>query len=199
MAKYIDRLLKSTLLEQMETKNLDDITVVGLIQAAEINRKTFYNHYSGLADLLCKIVSERCDEAVIGNSTTDSWEKAVKNLMVAARDSQDFLQKVFQSNYALAARNCIRKRFDAGVLEFVKSSEARYEQRSGKRIVLTRHQEQYLVRFYSSLLFSLIEEWFMNGMKEGIDECIKLIDTLTNNGVYEGIVYFTSVGLHDKE
>ena len=41
----------------METKNLDSITVIEIISFSGANRKTFYNHFSGLSDLLCHVIT----------------------------------------------------------------------------------------------------------------------------------------------
>lgn len=192
MAKYTDKLLKTTLLDLMEKKKLNDITVVELIRVANVNRKTFYNHYRGMSDLLCKILSEECVEAVHGNTHTDNWEIGVKNLMLAIKARKEFLVRIMESDYSLAAQECIRKSFDSAMVTFVQSAQRSLEKREGCTVSLTRHQEQYLAHYYSSVLFAMLKEWFGNGMKEEIEDCIHFLDILTNNGVYEGIRFFNS-------
>lgn len=49
------RLLKENLLQLMEEKNIQRITVSELCEASEINRSTFYNHYGCPADVLKEI------------------------------------------------------------------------------------------------------------------------------------------------
>lgn len=49
------RLLKEALLKLMTEKNIQNITVSELCEAAEINRSTFYNHYGCPADVLMDI------------------------------------------------------------------------------------------------------------------------------------------------
>ena len=56
MSKYIDTLLRRTLLEMMERRPLDDITVVELCNRAEVNRKTFYNHFADISALVGSVV-----------------------------------------------------------------------------------------------------------------------------------------------
>ena len=49
------RLLKESLLQLMEEKNIQNITVSELCERSEINRSTFYNHYGCPADVLKEI------------------------------------------------------------------------------------------------------------------------------------------------
>lgn len=63
------RLLKENLLRLMSEKNIQTITVSELCKAAEINRSTFYNHYSCPADVLAEI-----ENSVI-TDLEQIWEK----------------------------------------------------------------------------------------------------------------------------
>ena len=52
------KLLKQALAELMEQKDFNDITVKDITEKADLNRGTFYLHYSGTYDLLEKIENE---------------------------------------------------------------------------------------------------------------------------------------------
>ncbi|MGN1165554.1 MAG: TetR/AcrR family transcriptional regulator [Lachnospiraceae bacterium] len=56
------RLLKESLLQLMSKKNIQNITVSELCDAAEINRSTFYNHYGCPADVLREIETDVIDD-----------------------------------------------------------------------------------------------------------------------------------------
>lgn len=49
------RLLKENLIEMLKEKSIDKISVTELCQRAEINRSTFYAHYSVPKDVLLEI------------------------------------------------------------------------------------------------------------------------------------------------
>ncbi|MGN1399472.1 MAG: TetR/AcrR family transcriptional regulator [Erysipelotrichaceae bacterium] len=65
------RLLKESLIKLMAEKNIQQITVMELCQAAEINRSTFYNHYGCPQDVLQDI------ENSIIVDLEKIWEKEV--------------------------------------------------------------------------------------------------------------------------
>lgn len=63
------RLLRENLLKLMSEKNIKNITVMELCEAAEINRSTFYNHYGCPADVLMEI-----ENSVVAD-LEEIWEK----------------------------------------------------------------------------------------------------------------------------
>ncbi|MGN0307804.1 MAG: TetR/AcrR family transcriptional regulator, partial [Lachnospiraceae bacterium] len=69
------RLLRESLLQLMEKKQIQHITVVELCEAAGINRSTFYHHYGCPAELLKEIEISVIDELKLTYET----EAAGKN------------------------------------------------------------------------------------------------------------------------
>lgn len=47
-----------TLMDMCETRRLDDITVVDLVNEAQMARQTFYNHFIDINDLICYTASK---------------------------------------------------------------------------------------------------------------------------------------------
>lgn len=70
MAKQTQRFIMSTFMQLLESESLDKITVRDIVEECEINRNTFYYHYSDIYDLLDdvfrveteKFMSEDIDE-----------------------------------------------------------------------------------------------------------------------------------------
>ena len=52
MAKMTQKLIMSTFMQLLENESLDKITVRDIVEESEINRNTFYYHYSDIYDLL---------------------------------------------------------------------------------------------------------------------------------------------------
>ena len=60
--RYTKQVIKSSLLELLQTKPFEQITVKELCQKADINRATFYSHYDTLISLIEEIEYEECKE-----------------------------------------------------------------------------------------------------------------------------------------
>ena len=58
-------MLKNALVELLETKPINKITVYELCRSAEINRSTFYKYYGEPQDILNEIVNELLEKTAI--------------------------------------------------------------------------------------------------------------------------------------
>ena len=84
-------LLKEALLEQLETKDLTDISVTALCEAADVNRSTFYSYYNGPSDLLREIEAEVLD--MIPQSPAVLDQQGEKQLLQATTAFFDYVRK----------------------------------------------------------------------------------------------------------
>ena len=60
--KYTKKVIKDTLLELLQKKDISSITVKEICDLADINRGTFYRYYLDVYDLLKNIEQEFIDE-----------------------------------------------------------------------------------------------------------------------------------------
>ncbi|MEM9775720.1 MAG: TetR/AcrR family transcriptional regulator [Chloroflexota bacterium] len=58
------KMLAAALLELMQEKNFDEITITDITERADMNRATFYLHYGTKEELLYKSLEERFDKLV---------------------------------------------------------------------------------------------------------------------------------------
>lgn len=186
MAKYIDAILESELRRLAESEGFDSVTVTRLVKNTGINRKTFYNHFSGIGDMLRRGFRQTVRE----NTSPFTWDIAVRDCMKAMQKNKVFLQAVFSSKYGPEARETLRREIDLATASFVKQAREVLSERSGHPYILTADQEGYLVMFYSAMLSAMLERWFTGGMKESISEFVKMIGTLTEDTIYTGISSF---------
>ncbi|MGN0739618.1 MAG: TetR/AcrR family transcriptional regulator [Treponema sp.] len=94
------RLLKEHLLRLMTEKSLQKITVSELCNSAEINRSTFYNHYSCPSDILKEIEYEifsDLDEIWQKENGNQNWtlDKRVEALCSYLQQRKDLIKILF--------------------------------------------------------------------------------------------------------
>ena len=61
--KYTKAVIKESLFELLETKPLQQVTVKKLCELADINRGTFYTHYSDIFDLVEHLEAELAEKS----------------------------------------------------------------------------------------------------------------------------------------
>ena len=84
------RALREAMLDLMEEKGYDQVTIEELTERADIGRTTFYLHYSAKQDLLLEQFGELLDQLVVQLSQIplSSWQQARESFTVEEHPSQ---------------------------------------------------------------------------------------------------------------
>ena len=191
MAKYIDTLLRKTLIEMMERKPLDEITVIELTERAEVNRKTFYNHFPDIAALIVSIVWKDLDELTADVTTLQTWDEGVRRIVAWLKDNEPFVKAVYASRCKSAFEQAFQSRLGEKVALVVDNAISWLSEYHGETYNVTRYQRKYLTRYYASLICSVIICWIEGGMREPVDDIVALTKTLNSDGLYDGVRQFT--------
>lgn len=194
MAKYINKLLESTFLELAKEEKVNDITVSQLVTVSEINRKTFYNHYSGIGNLACNIMENLVRKSITETPTPANWEAVTCSVLQLIRDNASLCLKLRKSKYWPEIELKIKELMKQYVTDFVDNAVITLVEEDGERRTLEEKDKQYVVTFYSTMMLSMITLWVENGMKEPIPEYVSKIGKLCNNGVFAGIEEFKVSG-----
>ena len=174
--KYTKAALKQSLLEQMRDRPIEKLTVKDICERADINRGTFYAHYSDPRDLLSQIEEELMSEILksverslqIGDISlllADIFESIEKNSDLCSVLFSEYGDKAFLRRVIFIAR-------DQSIAEW-------------KRIIpgAKREQLEMLYMFYANGCIAIIENWVQNGMKESPKELTTFIEKISTNGL----------------
>lgn len=99
--------IKQTLIEMLKEEDLNKITVLSLCEKANINRSTFYNHYSspkaillGMQKEFLNTVSTQLTEA---SKVTPEWDKQSMKLLITTIN--EYIQDNLETCRVLGNRN----------------------------------------------------------------------------------------------
>lgn len=186
-AKHDRRILKTkraiyeALVELMQKKNLNSITVTELAAAANINRKTFYTYYSTVNDVLDEVINELVS--------------SLKNLMYAMSEDYNMLspQTLFAFlNTIMSDVDIVRALFtsDNGNMLFNKLQKALQEtllkELIDNDIKMNIPPEQYplISSFVAGGMIYVYYEWITNPNGTSLDEMARTLTTLIISGVH---------------
>ena len=82
--RYTKKVLRDSLLSIMQAKQIKEITVKEVCEAAQLNRATFYKHYSDCYDLLEQIENELIEDFAASLQYVDTFD--VRKLVTAIFD-----------------------------------------------------------------------------------------------------------------
>ena len=165
--KYSKMVLKESFIRLLSQKNISQITIKEICENADINRATFYAHYSDQYDLLRKIENELLDnistqlsgykKAGIAPWESD-WHKTV-----------DMVEKIFDyiRENALLCRLLLNERGD---LNFQKRIMMLVYDEIIENLIqeggITKEEAEYIYAFAITGCVGAIQKWFDNDMAD---------------------------------
>jgi len=181
--------IQDALVDLIEEKGFEAITVKDITTRAKINRGTFYAHYQDKFDLMTK-----CEEEIMHEMTR------------IAKQNFPRLIEVLESNLPTQAPNPIA----ISTLEYINKNSKFMKAMLGPKGHLTFQSRlkdflwktiftdgpnsfiqeekllvpgQYLASYIASAHIGVIQKWLENGMKESPYEMAHILSTMTVNGL----------------
>ena len=170
-------MLKDSLIHLMKEKPISSITVKEICEVADINRSTFYSHFSDQFDLLNKIEGEIIEEM---NATLNQYNytkeeevlKMTEKLLEYVADNSEICQTLFSEH---------------GDTSFPKRVMLVAQQITAKTWTNTNNVDknisEYIGTFVVSGSIHIIKSWLDKGMDKTPKEMAEIIIKLTNKGI----------------
>ncbi len=172
--KVTKKLLKESFIELLEGKDIASITVKELCEKADINRSTFYAHYSDPYDLMGKIQDELIEhiESYLGPYIHDQREDV----------SVEMLEGTFE--YVMEnARICRLLLSERGDMNFQKRVlnlvYGKYIQELRKNLALDKEDAEYVYAYTITGSIGIIQKWLNDGMGKSPKFMAELVINMT--------------------
>lgn len=174
--KYTKKILKETLLNFLEEKDISEISITEICREADINRGTFYRYYDDIYDLLKGIEQEFIDE--IKNS--DSIEKMQDETIYTFTKN---ILNIFENNKKLVK---ILFNTDRNIYFIDEVLEIAYEKCINHWGELSNNKDnkelENAVIFIFNGALGVINYWVKNNFDTSSDELAKYIENCCING-----------------
>ena len=164
--------LAAALKEQMNKKPLNKITVKDLITTCNVDRKTFYYHFSDIYDLLKWMLEE---EAIHVLEQFD--------LITDFQDAAIFILNYIEENYHLlkcaydaVGRDELKRFLFHDFEEIVKNVIIQFEQ--DLDLSVSPSYERFLVHFYVEATTGIMIEWLQNPKRMSKEDAVRYADTV---------------------
>ena len=160
-ARRSRKLLKESLLELMKSKTFSDISVRDVTDAADMNRGTFYLHYSGTAELLQSLEEDLLSEL-------QSLVEAHMQESVAVGSAAPVFEPVL--DFVIERREICTVLFASSEATGFIQSLQQLVHKNGEPLVKTWFHPQdprltdYLLNFLAWGFIGLLKEWFAQDM-----------------------------------
>ena len=173
--KYTVAVLKDALVQAMKTEHISKISVKSLCEIADINRSTFYAHFSDQYALLHYIENEVMDNVKqhLEKSAFDDKQpisfQVLRRIMEYARENAELFK-------ALLSDNC-----EAGIqrqiMDLSKVISFQVSKKYGERV------SEYLVVYGTTGSISVLQKWLQDGTPESSSEMAEHILKILYSGM----------------
>lgn len=175
--KYTIMVIKESFIRLLKEKSISKISIKEICEGADVNRATFYAHYSDQYDLLHQIENDLIDDV---NAYLSSYnlrgganmqpEVLVKILEYVKKNS-DLCDMLLNSNGDIEFQQEIIHVFGQQQLLPTAVSES-----------LSTEDAQYVFLFFASGFIGMIKQWLKYGMEKSAEELAKLMLRVLMNG-----------------
>lgn len=174
--KVTKNMLKTSFIELLEHKEISRITIKEICEEADINRSTFYAHYTDQYDLMRKIQDELIEnvEAHLSPYIYDEMPKVSEEMMVGIFE---YIKRNAEiCRLLLSERGDIH--FQKRVLNLV---YGKYMDDLTNNLKLNKEEANYVYAYSITGSIGVIQKWLNDDMKKSPEFMAKILLNMTGN------------------
>ena len=167
------RAIKKSFVELLSEKDIDDITIKEIADRALINRKTFYNYYKGVYQIV--------DE--IENEIVATFDSAVKDIDLNAQMKDPYL--IFEKLTAIINSNIdfygalFKTNGNVGLVFKIKELlKSKAQESFAMKFDIDKEKLGYMIEYALSGMISVYQSWFNSGRKQPIEEISDIVSKI---------------------
>ena len=172
------RAIKTAFARLLSEKDINDITISDIAELADINRKTFYNYYAGVYEIVDEIendIADAFDQVLTESDFKDNLKtplQAFEKLTAIVNTDMDFfgwlLSMESNTNFTAKIVSLLKTKIRALVVPYVSVDE--------KKVDL-------LLDFTMPGLVAVYQQWFNSDRRQSLDELSENLNTLCFRGI----------------
>jgi len=185
--KYTKEMIREVFIKMLNERPLDKITVTSIAEECEINRNTFYYHYTDIYEILSEIFQTELQTIINEYNNTFSWEES---FLVAAKfvlQNKKAIYHVYSSMQREELENYIYNVSGNVMIGYVEKVSDGISASSGDK--------KLIASFYQCALTEMVLRWIASGMKEDPDTIVRRIGQLFDGNIVLSLK--RSAGLND--
>lgn len=186
-SKYFNTafLFDEALINLLENKDIEYITVKEICSKAGFNRSTFYLHYDSISDLLNESSNYMINKMV--SRFNREPKKFINDLNKTNKEDLNFINEEYLKPYLEFIRD--NKKFFIAVFKNPNVVNANDAYKDLERYILNpilekynipAHKRKYMIQYYINGIVSIIKEWVTSDCDLEIDEIINIIVECVN-------------------
>ena len=170
--------------ELLNKKSIDKITVKEICEHCEVNRQTFYNHFTDIMDVFKFISFEELSMEIAQKRSFETWGGGFLATMHYLKNNSKMILHIYNSSYWPEANtyftNLSNRLLDCVVEECVKKMG----------VNLMGKDQKFIVNFYRHVFNGLMIDWISEGMEEEPESILKKLLIMISGSIPRSVEAF---------
>ena len=162
----------------LAVKPIEEITVTELAEAAEINRKTFYNYYGSVY-----MVAEEMEDEIVARFEETLRRIDFETLLMDPQSTFNTLAKIITSDLDFYGNMLTNRNQISFLQKIISSLKQRIRMIYDSQITADDELVDYILDYIVAGLVSVYQRWFMSDGKMDIEVLSKYISMLAVYGI----------------
>ena len=172
---YTKSIIREEFIYMLNEKPINKITVKELAERCDINRNTFYYHYSDIYQLLSELFHIELEKVIDEYNDTLSWEESFIMAADFAIENKRAVYHIYNSMQ--------REELVDYIYRVAGSIMSNYVERMSKDIDSDEYDRVLISSFYQCALTEMVLRWIATGMKQDPKEIVRRIGKLFDGNI----------------
>lgn len=172
----------SVLVNMLEQKTLDKITIKDIVAVCGVSRQAFYYYFDDIYDIVEWIFLEAAGKVLEDYSDIDSWQFGYRSLMYWTKSHAKLVSNVYRSiqrEYIETFMNTALRPYIDKVVEL---------QAGGMNV--TQAQKEFIANYFTLSFNAVGLDWIRRGMQEEPDDIVRQLDILVKGDFQKALRNF---------
>lgn len=168
----------------LNKKSMDKITVKEICEHCEVNRQSFYNHFTDSMDVFKFIIFEELSKEIAQNRTFETWSGGFLATMNYLKKNSKMILHVYNSSYWFEAKTYFTNLSSRLLLDVVEECAVQLG------VKLKDKDEKFIVNFYRHVFNGLMMDWVSEGMEEEPELILKKLLIMITGSIPRSVAAF---------
>ena len=165
-------------------KSIDKVTVKGICEHCNVNRQTFYNHFTDIMNVFKFIFFEELSIEIAQNRTFENWGGGFLATMNYLKKNSKMILHVYNSSYwpeaSIYLTDLSNRLLEDVVDECVEKIGVKLKEKD----------KNFIVNFYRHVFNGLIIDWVSEGMDEEPEIILKKLLIMIEGSIPRSVAEF---------
>lgn len=165
-------------------KSIDKLTVKAICERCDVNRQTFYNHFTDIFDIFKFVFYEEIWEEIAQNRTFETWSGGFLATMNYLKKNSRMILNVYNSSYRSEANaffiNLSNRLLDDVVEECIEELGVKLKDKD----------RNFIVNFYRHVFNGLMMDWVNEGMEDEPEIILKKLLLMITGSIPRSVAAF---------